>query len=114
MNGSDAKRDWPKSYASIIEMMLYLPSNTRTYISFYFHRCEWFTHKTKASHDMAVKRICWYLQGTKENILVFNPSNKLVVDCCADADFAGLWGHENPQEPIFTRSRTRFVVTFAN
>ena len=37
-----------------------------------------------------------------------------MVDCYADADFAGLWGHENPQYPICARSRTRFVVTVSN
>ena len=36
------------------------------------------------------------------------------MDCYADADFAGLWGHEYPQDPICARSRTGFVVTFAN
>ena len=61
-----------------------------------------------------MKRICRYLQGTKNNGLVFNPSKKLVVDCYADADFAGLWGHENPHDPICARSRTGFVITFAN
>ena len=72
-------------------------------------------HKnTKASHETAVKRICRYIQGTKENVLEFNPSNKLVVDCYADADFLGLWGHEYPQDTIYARSRTGFVVTFSN
>ena len=61
-----------------------------------------------------MKRICWYLQGTKDNVLVFNPSKKLVVDYYDDAYFAGLWGHEDPQDPICARSRTGFVVTFAN
>ena len=61
-----------------------------------------------------MKRICWYLQITKENGLVFNPSKKLVVDCYADADFAGLWGNEDPQGPICASSRTGFVVTFYN
>ena len=61
-----------------------------------------------------MKMLCWYLQGIKENGLVFNPSKKLVVDCYADADFAGLWGHENPRDPIFTRSRTGFVIAFSN
>ena len=61
-----------------------------------------------------MKRICQYLQGTKDNGIVFNPSKKLVVDCYAAADFAGLRGNENPQEPICARSRTGFVVTFAN
>ena len=56
-----------------------------------------------------MKRIFRYLQGTKDNGLVFNTSKKLVVDCYADADFTGLWGHENPQDPIFARSRTGFA-----
>ena len=38
----------------------------------------------------------------------------MVVDCYADADFVGLWGHENFQDSICDRSRTGFVVTFAN
>ena len=87
-NGSKSKRDCPKSYASVIGMMLYLASNTRPDISFDVHQCARFTHNTKASHDIAEKRICQYLQGTKDNGLVFNPSKKLVVDCHADADFS--------------------------
>ena len=95
-------------------MMLYLASNTRPDISFAVHRCSRFTNSTTVSHETAVKSICRYLQGTNENGIVFNPSKKLVVDCYADADFAGLWGHENFQDPIYARSRTGFVVTFAN
>ena len=45
---------------------------------------------------------------------MFNPSKKLVVDCYADTDFAGLWGYVDPQDPICERSRNVFVVTFAN
>ena len=37
-----------------------------------------------------------------------------MVDCYSDAEFAGLWGHENPQDPICSSSRTGFVVTFPN
>ena len=95
-------------------MMLYLASSTRPDISFAVHQCSRFRHNTKVSQETAVKRICRYLQGTKENGLVFNPSTKLVVDCYADADFAELWGHENPQDPICASSRTGFVITFAN
>ena len=61
-----------------------------------------------------MKKICRFLQGTKYNGLVFNPSKKLEVGCYADAYFAGLWGHENPLDPICARSRTVFVVTFSN
>ena len=72
-NGFEAKRDWPNSYASVIVMILFLASNTRLYISFAVHQCAWFTHNTKLSHETYVKRICRYLQGTKDNGLVFNP-----------------------------------------
>ena len=114
INGSDAKRDWPNSYDSVMVMMLYLASSTRPDISFAVHQCARFTHNTKVSHETAVKRICRYLQGTKYNGLVFNTSKKLVLDCYTDADFAGLWGHEDPQDHICARSRTKFVVTFDN
>ena len=95
-------------------MILYLAPNKRQVISFDVHQCGRFTHNTKASHKIDVKRICWYLQGTKDNGLVFNPSKNLVMDCYADADFVGLWGYGNPKDPIYARSRTGFVVTFAN
>ena len=55
-----------------------------------------------------------YIQGTKDNGLVFNPSKKLVVDCYADTYFVRLWGYEDPQDPICARKRPGFVVTFAN
>ena len=95
-------------------MMLYLASKTIPDISFAVHQCDWFTHNTKAPHETAVKRICWYLQGTKDRGLVFNPHKKLVVDCYADAYFVVLWGHENIQYPICARSRTVFVEIFTN
>ena len=113
-NGYETKRDWHNSYDSFIGMMFYMASNKRPDISFSVHRCAWFTHNTSASHETDVKRICRYLQGTKYNGLLFNPSKKLVVDCYSDADFSGLWGHENPQDPICASSRTGFVVTFSN
>ena len=114
VNGSEANIYWPNSYSSVIGMTLYLASNTRPDISFAVQQCALFTHNTKVSHDTDVKRIYRYLKGTKDNVLVFNPYKKMVVDCYANADFAGLWGHENPQETICARSRTGFVVTFAN
>ena len=111
---NEAKRDWPNSYVSIVGIMLYLASNTRPDISFAIHKFARFTYNTKASHKTSVKRIFRYLQGTKDNGLVFNPSNTLVVYCYADEDFAGLWWHEDPQDPTCVRSRTGFVVTFDN
>ena len=62
-NGSEAKRDWPNSCDSVIGVMLYLASKIIPDISSAFHQCARFTHNTKASYDIAVKMICWYIQG---------------------------------------------------
>ena len=35
------------------------------------------------------------------------------IDCYVDADFAGLWGFEDPQDPISVKSRTGFVLCLA-
>ena len=61
-----------------------------------------------------MKSIYRYLQGNKHTGLEFNLYKKLVVDCYSDVYFAGLWGHENPQDPICAKSRTEFEVTFYN
>lgn len=35
------------------------------------------------------------------------------IDCYVDADFAGLWGFEDPQNPTCVKSRTGFVLCLA-
>ena len=57
-NGPKAKKCWTNSYIYIIGMMVYLESNTRPDIYFAVHRCDRFTHNTKASHETSVKRVC--------------------------------------------------------
>jgi hypothetical protein len=39
------------------------------------------------------------------------PNMEEGLDCCVDADFAGLWGHEDDQDPVSVRSRTGFTLT---
>ncbi|MGH7954943.1 MAG: Ty1/Copia family ribonuclease HI, partial [Gloeomargaritales cyanobacterium] len=34
------------------------------------------------------------------------------LDCYVDADFAGLWKHEDPQDPVSVRSRTGYTLVF--
>ena len=64
-NVYEATRDWPNSYASFIGMILYLASNKIQDILFDVHQWAQFTHNTKASHKIDVKRICRCLQGSK-------------------------------------------------
>ena len=101
------------NYASAVGMLLYL-THTRPDISIAVHQCASFTHGPKASHEEAILRICRYLKGTKDMGLIYKPTNDLVVDCYVDADFAGLWGAEDPQDPVCVKSRTGFVITVAN
>ena len=42
------------------------------------------------------------------------PSKSLKIDCYPDADFAGLWLHEDPHESTSVKSQTVFVITVAD
>jgi hypothetical protein len=42
--------------------------------------------------------------------LIMSPSDKPCVDCYPDADFAGLYGYEDVQDPHCARSRTGYVI----
>ena len=80
-------------YSYVTGIMLYLYSNIRTYISFAVHQCAYFTHKIKASHENAVKKILRYLKGITYKVLVFSPSDRIEVSCYLDAYFAVFWVH---------------------
>ena len=54
------------------------------------------------------------MQGTKDDGLIFTPTTDLNVDCYVDADFAGLFGVEDPADPISVESRTGHVIMIAN
>lgn len=103
----------PWKYASVVGMLMYLRANRHPEIGFAVHQCARFTHALKASHGKAVKRICWYLKRCLDDGLILNPSQELAVDCYADADFAGLWGSENAQDPTCVKSRTGYVLVVA-
>ena len=98
------------SYPSIIGMMMYLTGNSRPELAFSVHQCARFTHNPRASHEEAVQRIGKYLIGTRLKGLILRPDPKLGVEMFVDADFAGLWGFEDPTTPSSCRSRTGFVI----
>jgi hypothetical protein len=46
--------------------------------------------------------------------MVMNPSSDVCkIDAYPDADFAGMYGHEDHTDPACTKSRTGFIITFA-
>ncbi|KAG7373658.1 reverse transcriptase RNA-dependent DNA polymerase [Nitzschia inconspicua] len=102
------------NYASVIGMLGYLQSNSRPDIAFAVSSAARFTHHPRRSHELALKRIGRYLKGTIEEGLVLRPSDTLDIDCYVDADFAGLWPHEDKSDPSCVKSRTGFSICVAN
>ena len=107
--GKPFDEEW--EYARVVGMLMYLSSNTRPDIQFAVHQCARFTHIPRGSHAEAIKRICRYLQGTKDKGIIMKPKENPTLDCYADADFAGLWNIENDQDPVCVKSRTGYVIT---
>jgi len=88
-----------------------LSSNTRPDIQFAVHQVARFSHDPKHSHGQAIKRIVHYLLATKTRGISFQPNLDAGLDCYVDADFAGLHGYEDEQDPVSVKSRTGFVLT---
>ena len=115
--GSDVDGAWHDekefSYASAVGMLMYLAGNAHPEIAFAVHQCARFTHAPKQSHAQAVKHIVRYLKGIidGDHGLIYKSTGALTLNCYVDADFAGLWKHEDDQDPICVRSRTGYVMT---
>jgi hypothetical protein len=82
------KEDW--SYHSVIGKLNYLEKSTRPDIAYAVHQCARFASNPRACHGVAVKHIGRYLMKTKEMGMICRPTIEL-VECYADADFAGNW-----------------------
>mmetsp|Transcript_31063 Transcript_31063/g.45455 ORF Transcript_31063/g.45455 Transcript_31063/m.45455 type:complete len:340 (+) Transcript_31063:1620-2639(+) len=108
VGGKVREKNW--NYASVVGMLLYLAGNTRPDIAFAVHQAARFSHKPMKVHEDAVKRIVRYLIGTKEEGLSFGSDSKLNLEAYADADFAGLWGVEEPSDATCVKSRTGYLI----
>ena len=108
-NGAQRSEGW--NYRSVIGMMMYLATNSRPDIAFAVNQCSRFSMDPRRSHEKAVKRIGRYLKGTKEMGMIIKPDHNLALDLYADADFAGLFQSEDPEDPVSVKSRTGWVVT---
>jgi hypothetical protein len=101
------------SYSSVVGMLLYLSGHTRPDIAYAVNCCARYMFSPKHCHELALKRIGRYLKGTATRGMVINPTRELSIDAYPDADFAGMYGHENPTDPACAKSRTGFVIVFA-
>ena len=92
-------------------MLIYLYSTTQPDIRFAVTSCAHFSHDPKAEHGAAIKQIICYLKKTKYMGLVIRPSQSNIIDAYSNADYAGMYGIEDPTDPTSCRSRTGFLVT---
>jgi hypothetical protein len=69
----------------------------------------------KHSHELALKLIGRYLKKTSDCSMVMNSSTDICkFDAYPDADFAGMYGHEKQTDPSCVKSRSGFIITFAD
>ncbi len=106
------KADW--SYRRIIGKLNFLASSCRPELSCIVHQCARFSSDPRTNHTEAIKQIARYLKGTENNGIKLQPTdNKFKV--YVDADFGGLWDKEIAADrPITSKSRTGYVVTYAD
>jgi hypothetical protein len=110
LSGEPRQEDW--SYRSVLGMMLYLSSNSRPDIPFAVNQCAQYSTNSTLKHETAVKRIARYLQQTRTRGMIISPRADLCLDLWVDADFAGLWNHNDAEDPLSVKSRTGCVITF--
>jgi len=91
-------------------MLLYLSGHSRPDIAFAVHQCARYTFHPTRCHELVLIHIGRYLKGTMDKGLIMSPSTQPRVDCYPDADFAGLYGHEDSLDPHCARSRTGYVI----
>lgn len=110
---TDAKGDPPDqlyNYASVVGMLLYLQGHSRPDICFAVSQVARFIHGHKRSHEVALERIGEYLNATKDEGLILNPTSEFTMECFVDADFAGLWNVEDQSTPASVKSRAGYVI----
>lgn len=102
------------NYSSVVGMLQYLQNHSRPDITYAVSQCARFVHSPRRSHETALEQLGQYLKGTVEEGLVLTPTGKLSIDCFVDADFAGLWPHEDKSDPICVKSRSGYVICLSD
>jgi hypothetical protein len=108
--GDDHRHDF--DYRAAVGMIIYLTSSSRPELAFASHQCARFSQNPKISHEIAVRKIGRYLQGTRDRGYFLNPNNTKNLDCHGDADFAGLWNPDEAQDPTTFKSITGHAIAF--
>jgi len=114
-DSSGPQREHTWNYWMIVGMLTYLSISSQPDIAFAVHQCARFSTCPMRIHEIAIRRICHYLQATSDKGYILQPTlQHRNLDCYVDADFAGLWTEASSSEPTSVKSRTGYVILFAN
>jgi hypothetical protein len=95
-------------------MLTYLSMTSRPDIAYSVHQWARLSTNPKRSHELAARGIVRYLKGTAKKGCFLNPTERKTLDCYVDADFAGNRMQLTCQDPASVKSRTGYVILFAN
>jgi len=110
-DGPPRKETW--NYRAAIGTLNYLLAMSCPELAYSVHQCARFCNNPKLSHEKAVKRICRYLKGTQDKGIRFSPDPEKGFECYVDADWAGNWNKNYPDDPSNAYSRTGYVILYA-
>jgi hypothetical protein len=110
-DGQERKTDF--HYRSAIGQLNFLTASTRPELQMAVHQCARFSANPKLSHEQAVKRIIRYLKRTPNEGLILKPDLTRGLECHVDADFAGGFNKDFPEDASGCLSRTGYVIWFA-
>jgi len=114
-DSSGPQREHSWNYRMIVGMLTYLSMSSRPDIAFAVHQCARFSTSPMRIHEIAIRRICRYLQATATKGIILHPTlHHRNLDCFVDADFAGLWTEDSSSDITSVKSRTGYVILFAN
>ena len=110
--GKPRKKSW--KYRTAVGMLSYFQGHTRPDISMPVHQTARFCNDSKLSHEEAITRIGRYLLGSRDKGIKYKVDLAKGLECYVDADFAGGWDQNDPQDASNLFSRSGFVIKYAD
>ena len=110
---------------SIVGMLQYLANNTRCEIAYAVNNVAQHCNNPKQAHEIAIQQIVKYLIGSlyvnqngKERVCgtflncnsQHSTQSKLSLDMYCDANFGGLYGFKDSNDPICAHSQTGYMI----
>ena len=102
-------------YSGVVGILLYLSGHTNPEIAFTVNCCAQYIFRPKRSHELALKRLARQLKYNQDYGILLDPNPDIFkIDAFPDAEFSGMYGRKNSDDPACAKSYTGFIITFAD